>query len=77
MGHAKVWMKPKTEAEGTEGMIRRNLMNPRKDLNRRIPRGEESQEFIGSLKMAQGLAWGFMLSILLWLIFGVILVVCL
>ena len=45
------------------------------DVKIRIEKAIEKQTLKGRLKTAQGLAWGLMLSIPLWLLLGIILVV--
>ena len=45
------------------------------DVKVRISKAIEKQTLKGRLKTAQGLAWGLMLSIPLWLLLGIILVV--
>ena len=45
------------------------------DVKVRIAKAIEKQTLKGRLKTAQGLAWGLMLSIPLWLLLGIILVV--
>ncbi len=45
------------------------------DVKVRITKAIEKQTLKGRLKTAQGLAWGLMLSIPLWLLLGIILVV--
>jgi len=45
------------------------------DVKLRISKALEKQTLKGRLKTAQGLAWGLMLSIPLWLLLGIILVI--
>ena len=45
------------------------------DVKLRIAKALEKQSLKGRLKTAQGLAWGLMLSIPLWLLLGIILVI--
>ena len=45
------------------------------DVKLRISKALEKQSLKGRLKTAQGLAWGLMLSIPLWLLLGIILVI--
>ncbi len=45
------------------------------DVRLRISKALEKQTLKGRLKTAQGLAWGLMLSIPLWLLLGIILVI--
>lgn len=45
------------------------------DVRLRITKALEKQTLKGRLKTAQGLAWGLMLSIPLWLLLGIILVI--
>ena len=45
------------------------------DVKLRISKALEKQALKGRLKTAQGLAWGLMLSIPLWLLLGIILVI--
>jgi len=45
------------------------------DVKLRIAKALEKQTLKGRLKTAQGLAWGLMLSIPLWLLLGIILVI--
>lgn len=45
------------------------------DVKLRISKALEKQNLKGRLKTAQGLAWGLMLSIPLWLLLGIILVI--
>ena len=45
------------------------------DVKLRIAKALEKQALKGRLKTAQGLAWGLMLSIPLWLLLGIILVI--
>ena len=45
------------------------------DVKLRITKALEKQTLKGRLKTAQGLAWGLMLSIPLWLLLGIILVI--
>ena len=45
------------------------------DVKLRISQALEKQTLKGRLKTAQGLAWGLMLSIPLWLLLGIILVI--
>ncbi len=45
------------------------------DVKLRISKALEKQTLQGRLKTAQGLAWGLMLSIPLWLLLGIILVI--
>ena len=45
------------------------------DVKLRITKAIEKQNLKGRLKTAQGLAWGLMLSIPLWLLLGIILVI--
>ncbi len=45
------------------------------DVRLRIAKALEKQTLKGRLKTAQGLAWGLMLSIPLWLLLGIILVI--
>ncbi len=45
------------------------------DVKLRISKSLEKQSLKGRLKTAQGLAWGLMLSIPLWLLLGIILVI--
>jgi DNA-binding NtrC family response regulator len=45
------------------------------DVKLRVSKALEKQSLKGRLKTAQGLAWGLMLSIPLWLLLGIILVI--
>ena len=45
------------------------------DVKLRIAKALEKQTLKGRLRTAQGLAWGLMLSIPLWLLLGIILVI--
>ncbi len=45
------------------------------DVKLRISKALEKQSLKGRLKTAQGLAWGLMLSVPLWLLLGIILVI--
>jgi len=45
------------------------------DVRLRVTKALEKQTLKGRLKTAQGLAWGLMLSIPLWLLLGIILVI--
>ena len=47
----------------------------RKGQNQPTRLETEKHEFIGPLKIAQGLVWGFAISIVLWLIFGALLTI--
>ena len=72
-GHPSIGSAVESISKGAEDYITKPFYL--EDVKLRIEKSLERRSLKGRLKTAQGLAWGLMLSIPLWLLLGIILVI--